>query len=341
MSKRKFAFPEIVPWPEPVDGAVLADDILSTLRRFLVLPDGAAEAITLWTFFTHTFDAWECSPRLVFTSREPECGKTTSLSILARLVPTPLPTVSITPAALFRIIEKHQPSLLIDEADTFIEGNEELRGVLNSGHTRDTAFVWRCHPETLEPEGFSTWSPMAIAKIGGLPPTLWSRSIIIRMRRKTPSELVERFLPSHRVEVELLARRAARWAEDNLPRLRGTNPTMPAGLGSRAADNWRPLVAIADAIGSHWPTIARDTAMKLGANWERAVGLDAVLRLVVERYASTRKPIPEALVRDQLRSSIGLVECGKVISELLARKKLASTGVPPVRMLKPVEGVTI
>src|SRR5213593_2916380 len=36
-----------------------------------------------------------------------------------------------------------RPTLLIDEADTFLQGNDELRGILNSGYSRKTAYVVR------------------------------------------------------------------------------------------------------------------------------------------------------------------------------------------------------
>ena len=41
-----------------------------------------------------------------------------------------------TPATIFRVIEAHEPSLLVDEFDSFQNAHEELRGILNSGHTR-------------------------------------------------------------------------------------------------------------------------------------------------------------------------------------------------------------
>src|SRR3954464_13802467 len=49
--------------------------------------------------------------------------------------------------AVYRAIEEKQPTLLIDEADTFLQGNDELRGILNSGYTRKTAFVVRVAPQ--------------------------------------------------------------------------------------------------------------------------------------------------------------------------------------------------
>ena len=40
------------------------------------------------------------------------------LRTIGRLVPRPLPTANITPAAMFRVIEAAKPTLLIDQAGT-------------------------------------------------------------------------------------------------------------------------------------------------------------------------------------------------------------------------------
>ena len=50
---------------------------------------------------------------------------------------------SITASSIFRIIDAHHPTLIIDEADSFMVGNEEMRGVINSSHRRRNAFVIR------------------------------------------------------------------------------------------------------------------------------------------------------------------------------------------------------
>ena len=71
------------------------------------------------------------------------CGKTTALHVLAALVHRPLPAANVTAAALFRSVEQFRPTLLIDEADSFLRDREELRGVLNSGHVRASAVVVR------------------------------------------------------------------------------------------------------------------------------------------------------------------------------------------------------
>ena len=38
------AFPEPEPWPEPVDGAALLDEIATTIRAHVVMPDDGRDA---------------------------------------------------------------------------------------------------------------------------------------------------------------------------------------------------------------------------------------------------------------------------------------------------------
>ena len=60
----------------------------------------------------------------------------------------------LTAAAVFRIVEAARPTLLIDEGETFLLKNEELRGILNSGHRRSSARVMRVGGDNLEPREF-------------------------------------------------------------------------------------------------------------------------------------------------------------------------------------------
>ena len=251
------------PWPERVDGAELLTHLAEVFERFLVLTDGAAEALALWAMHTHAHDAARVSPILAVTSPQKRCGKTKTLDVLAPLVRRPLPASNITAAALFRATEVFRPTLLIDEADTFLEDADELRGILNSGHSRSAAFVIRTVGDDHEPRIFTTWAPKAIAKIGKLSGTLADRAVPIRMARKLPWDRIERLTE---VEVDRLrdfARRAARWVADHFVALRDADPSTPAGLHDRAADNWRPLLAIADVAGGGWPTRARAAIGKL------------------------------------------------------------------------------
>ncbi len=275
--------PEPEPWPAPVDGAALLDEIAETFRRFLALPEGADIVLALWTLYVHAFDAFAVSPRLILSSPTKRCGKTTALSILARLVPRPLPTSNVSTAAVFRTIEAARPTLLIDEADTFATTAEELRGILNSGHTRSAAYVIRTVGEDHEPRKFSTWTPVVLAGIGKMPDTIEDRSVIIPMRRRAKGEAIEKARMARLDALAPLASKAARWAADHFEKLRTQDPASPESLDDRAADNWRPLLAVAEMAGEKWPELARKVALTLSGQRAEEPGWGVQLLNAVRR----------------------------------------------------------
>ncbi len=55
------------PWPDPVDGAAILDALAASFTRYVVLPDGAAEALALWVVFAHAHDAAYVSPIMTVT----------------------------------------------------------------------------------------------------------------------------------------------------------------------------------------------------------------------------------------------------------------------------------
>jgi hypothetical protein len=134
---------ETDPWPKPVDGAELLHQLTCTLQRFVVMPKWAPETVALWILHTYAFELRQVSTYLGVDSPEKRCGKTTLLTVLTELVNRPVVASNISPPALFRAIEEVRPTLLIDEADTLLSGNDEIRGILNAGYSRKTAFVLR------------------------------------------------------------------------------------------------------------------------------------------------------------------------------------------------------
>jgi len=173
---------------------------------------------------------------------------------------------NVTAGALMRAIDHYAPTLLIDEADTIFTngGSAELRGILNAGLYRSNAFVLRCSGDRKEPKIHSVWCPKAIALIGRLPTTLEDRSISIPMRRRAPEERVDALHYDQLfAELEPTRRKAARWALDHMDRLAHITVHPPETLHDRAQDLWRPLLAIAEAVGGDWTDRARRAAVEL------------------------------------------------------------------------------
>src|SRR5262249_35196677 len=151
---------------------------------------------------------------------------------IERLVPRPLTASNITAAALFRTIEAARPTLLLDEADTYLRHNDDLRAVVDAGHQRNGAVI-RTVGDAHEPRKFSVWAPLIIAAIRNLPGTIEDRSIKIQMRRRRADEQVASFRPDRTSKLDQLVRRIAQLVRDRGDALAEIDPTMPATLFNR------------------------------------------------------------------------------------------------------------
>jgi Protein of unknown function (DUF3631) len=324
------AFPDPEPWPDPVAGAALLDDLAAAIRKHVVLPDHARDACALWAVHTYLADRFLISPRLGVRSPTKGCGKTLLLDVLDRVVARPLPTANVTAAAIFRVIEAHQPTLLVDEADTFLYDNDELRGVLNSGHRKGGA-VLRTVGDDHEPRSFATYAPCVIALIGALPDTLHDRAVIVDLKRRLPSEKVEPFRPDRAGHLDVLARKAARWTHDHADAIAAADPAMPIGIVNREADNWRPLLAIASVVGGKWFNQACEAAQAahIAAADDAESRLELLLGDIRDAFAD-KAEMPSA---DLVKALIDLE--GRPWAELgKSRKPLTQNGL--ARRLKPL-----
>lgn len=263
---------EVEPAKESINGDKLLSSIKGELLKHVILPGGVAEPITAWVVLTYCYGAFRILPLLGIISPVKRCGKTTLLEVLQGLTNKGLTASNISPAATFRTIEKYSPTLLVDEADTFLKDNDELRGVLNSGHTRATAFVVRIEGESHEPVKFSTWGPKAIAMIGTLPDTLQDRSVVVALRRKAPGETVSRIDVDFENKCLEIRQACRRWTDDNLHILRTIKPDIPATNNDRTTDNWTPLLTIADVAGGDWPELMRKSMLGMLDGTDDSIG---------------------------------------------------------------------
>ena len=250
-------------WGSPVSGGSLIKGIIARLRRHVAFSDEAATAVAFWILFAWAHDAAVHSPILLVSSAEKNSGKSTLLGVVNFLVPRGISIVEATPAVLYRTVENYSPTLIVDEADVLFNQNDALRSIVNGSWTRSTG-VLRCHPETNEVEYFSTFGPKAIGMKGkAIPDTMFSRSILIEMRRKLPGDKTENFESIDDDLFKTIRDMCSRWSDDNVDALRGANPVLPETFHNRLASNWRPLFAIAELIGDGWPDKLKAAAIKL------------------------------------------------------------------------------
>ena len=133
---------------------------------------------------------------------------------------------------------------------------------LNAGHAEGGRHL-RCDGDDNQVRAFKTFAPAALAGIGRLPETLADRSIIITLQKRKPDENVQDFRHDRADHLRVLASQAVRWVQDHEAELHQAEPKMPEGVHNRRADNWRPLLAIADSAGGDWPETARKAAVAL------------------------------------------------------------------------------
>jgi putative DNA primase/helicase len=292
-------FPNTEPWSKEVNLSDLLELIVSTINKFIVLQtEHEVVAIALWIIQTYFVSGLECAPNLHIKSPEKRCGKSTLVSLLMRIVHKGIYASNISAPALFRLIEEFSPTLGLDEADTFIKENEELRGIINSGHDRAGAFVVRCIGEDHQLKRFSTFGSKIIAGIGDRADTIEDRSVNIVLRRKLTTEKKAKLSILNKTQQKIfdeIKQKCIRFVADNKYQLCNANPVMPEMLNDRESDNWHALLSLAILAGGIWPIKAIEAAKYLSSEKQAIITIGVELLIDIQeifelsRHKSAKK----------------------------------------------------
>ena len=328
-------------WPEEIDGDDLLSRLVEGLRWHVVMPTYAAVAVALWVIHCHCFENWQHTPRLGVYAPEKACGKSTLLDVIACLVPRAIKTENLSTATMFRCVDAFQPTLLIDEVDTFLNDNEELRGALNAGHAKGGRHL-RCEGDNNEIKAFKTFAPAALAGIGLLPPTLADRTISVTLQKRRPDEHVQDFRSDRIQHLHDLASQIVRWVADHETELRQVEPHLPERITNRPADNWRPLISIAAVAGSEWIERAHEAVVALTMDDADSIRVQLLgdIRKIFQEHGSDSLPskaIAEGLhaMEDQRWPEYG--RSGKPISVNQIARLLRPFRITPGTIRRGVE----
>ena len=217
--------------------------------------DSDADALALWSAMTYLMEHLEIAPMVYVWSPEPMCGKSTVMKLLKVFCHRAEMVSKITPAAIYRLIQRDQPTLIFDEADRFLRGNNELNGIINAGHARfeATVIINKKLPDgNHDPIEFPVWCAKAIAGIGKQDDTLTSRSIVISLRRKLVSEMVKPVRFNLYQEYEAIRGTLAAWAANFEPISEVEMEPFLKANTDRGIDNWLALGIIAKRINPEW-----------------------------------------------------------------------------------------
>lgn len=255
------------PYTGEVEGGVLLKELYDCIREYVVLDECYGVALTLWIVQTYCYKNFSYAPLLLINAPEKACGKSVALGMVAKLVPRPLECANITVASLFRVIESKHPTLLIDEADTFLEGKTELTGILNSGYeARGAVLRTEQVGDRFEVVAYKVFGPKALAGIAldrHLPDATLSRAIHVGMRRKVKGESVSRLRSFDSTRASNLRSRIMKFVSDKKEDLKPNEIALPEELGDREQDNWDPLFSIAASAGDDWLSRAKQAALAI------------------------------------------------------------------------------
>ena len=272
MKNETILFDTVTPYPGPVSLSDLLTEIEAVINKHVILNPHAAAALAVWVLHTYTFELRDIVAYVAIESPEKRCGKTTALlSVLAAMAHRPLISSNITVGALFRAIHNCSPTLFIDEADTFLAGNGIMRGIINCGNTRRTAYVVRSSASKKHQAGqaladgaavpdsgvkkYSCWCPKVIAMIGEAPDTISDRSIVVKMSRKLTTETC---IPLAALNTTEIRSKCARFALEWCSRLHhATSQKSPARASMTAPPT--PLIPSTSSLAMPGLRLGKET----------------------------------------------------------------------------------
>jgi putative DNA primase/helicase len=173
----------------------------------------------------------------------------------------------LTESTLFRLIDREQPTVLLDNADDLFQRNKDVNDLFLIGHDRGVP-VRRNTKVGNEwvPIEYEVFCPKIVSLLGKIPPALLTRCLVIKLLRSMPGEEpveVDLFNEELMEHFKTLKRKLARWANDNITILKTATPVYPAGFTLRTKNNAKLLLAIGELAGPEWAEMARTALDRL------------------------------------------------------------------------------
>jgi hypothetical protein len=270
--------------------------VVAMLGRYISAADHVLDVCALWVLHCWAIAEFYTTGRLIIESPEPECGKSTLLDMLAYTLDDPVSDVSITGAAVTRILQQRTTTFLLDECDKNIgrkdaDQNETfalLLSIANKGYRRGATRTV-CMPPKWEPVSLPTFAPMAFAGLNStLDKAFRTRAIHVWLDRDEPEE---EFEWGEEIEAEFLDLRDAirDWVDRHRDAIKATKIAKndrPAGLKARAAEVWLPLFRIAVVVGGNWPDRVEAAFDELGAKSRHHQQRDLSVKLLDAAWAA-------------------------------------------------------
>lgn len=292
----------------PTQDAVLLDQLVETIRRYVFISRDEAIITALWAMHTWCIEATEFTPYIHLRSAVRREGKSRLLDVMEYFVARPYRVTDPTPAAIAdacmiaMIRRESPPTFLWDEIDNVYTRWRGLRELVNSGFQRGQ-FVGRAGG-LRKP----TFAPKMMAGLDDLPDTITDRSFRWDMSRAKDDEKPDRLTPTEKRRLAPIAEQMCiqmeAFAERNLQQLTEGVPEddLPLQGDDRGQDIAEPLLAIANLVGGDWPLKAKKAVTEVRTRMfdqESASDLELLLKdireVIGDKPRIHSEPLVEAL----------------------------------------------
>lgn len=250
---------------ESVTGADLVNRLTEIFSSHVFFKDNRIPALlAIWTMGTYLYQIFSSYGYLWVTSPVKRCGKSLLLDLLSHLCYNATGRM-VTPseAAIFRIVDANNATLIIDEVEALRskdrEKNAGLLSLINAGFQRNSVVPrMEAHGKSFIINYFDTYSPKVLAGINSVVDTIEDRAFRILMARKRKGEQVNRFnLRKCESSLALLVDDLHLWAQQNAAKVAVeyeiVDSTSLENLDDRAKDIWEPILAIGGVVKKEKP----------------------------------------------------------------------------------------
>ena len=297
------------------------------------LPKEAAFIEALFAMNTYSFEVFDTTPYLLYDSATGGCGKTTALERHEHVCARAHLGLDPSAAALYRKIERDQPTWLLDEARVLQNRDERahaLLAIFDAGYKRG-ATVPRCeeHGESLR--DFHVYCPKVLARIGSFRGTLLDRGIVIHLEKAHGLRQMRRNVLMR--EAVPLREKLEAYALQNRARLEDLYHSEPddgywSQISGREEEVWGPLLLQARVIGPEIEKRAITAALLYsGQKAQIAISEDRNLALAEEALEILRSLQDEVFQPNQL---LGRLAEKEIWGENLANRKTDKSQVTAV-----------
>lgn len=328
----------------PYADAVKHEEIYQLLHELvddhMIIDEQFKIAFVLWVLFSYLVEVAEFAPIAWISAPDSACGKSTLLSLFARVVNRPLAVTTITPAVLYRVTEQYQPTILLDEIDTWIKDKKDLLGLVNAGHSRTADQTARINSESHTVDVFRLFGARACAGIGDMPKTFANRSIKFALRRKTTNDRDTKRTNQYnlpRSVTDEIRAKAKRWAMDYRPEVEKVviQPIGELGqIDDRDFDNWYILLQIAKVLGVYDEAVKACISI---SQVDHEPSLNEQLLTDIRDILGDRSYIGSTELIDRLIENKELpwatFNRGEPLSQYQMTKRLKSFGLSPIQKM--------